>query len=127
MFTDTIKGNWKQLKGKVHSQWGLLTNDEIAQMKGNTEELIGVLQQKYGFGKDKAKEEINKFLKDNDLGSFSFDGFDAEAFVQKAVDEFNDYSGEAKEAIEEYASKNLFKSLGFAALVGAAIVFFIKK
>lgn len=127
MFTDSVKGNWKEIKGKVHTQWGLLTNDEIAKMKGSSEELMGVLQQKYGFGKDKAKEEINKFLQENGFGTFSFDGFDAEAFVQKAMDEFNEYTGETKEAIEEYASKNLFKSLGFAALVGAAIVFFMKK
>jgi hypothetical protein len=28
-FWDQVKGNWKQLKGKVREKWGLLTNDDF--------------------------------------------------------------------------------------------------
>ena len=31
---DQIKGNWKQFEGKVQQQWGKLTNDDLAQVKG---------------------------------------------------------------------------------------------
>jgi uncharacterized protein YjbJ (UPF0337 family) len=67
MNKDIIKGHWKEIKGKVKAQWGKLTDDEIGEMKGNAEELEGVLQKKYGYAKDKAKEEIEKFAEKNNL------------------------------------------------------------
>ena len=63
MNEDTIKGNWKQLKGKVKQQWAKLTDDEIAEMEGSYEELQGLLQKTYGYQQDKAKQEINDFMK----------------------------------------------------------------
>jgi uncharacterized protein YjbJ (UPF0337 family) len=62
MNTDIIKGNWKEVKGKIKQQWGKLTDDEITQMKGTYDELEGHLQKKYGYQKDQAKTEIEKFL-----------------------------------------------------------------
>jgi len=67
MNKDIIKGNWNILKGKIHQQWGKLTDDEIAKMEGNQQELNGILQKKYGYAKDKAEKEINEFLDKNDI------------------------------------------------------------
>ena len=38
---DRIEGNWKQFTGKVKEQWGKLTDDDIAQINGNREQLEG--------------------------------------------------------------------------------------
>ena len=62
MNKDIIKGNWKQLKGKVKQQWNKLTDDEIGQMEGSFEELEGILQKNYGYEKDQAKKEIDSFI-----------------------------------------------------------------
>ena len=67
MNLDIIKGNWKQLKGKVKQQWGKLTDDEVATMKGTHEELTGILQEKYGYKKDKASSEIDSWLEKHGL------------------------------------------------------------
>lgn len=67
MNKDIIKGNWNILKGKIHQQWGKLTDDDIAKMEGNQQELNGILQKKYGYAKDKAEKEINEFLDKNDI------------------------------------------------------------
>ena len=56
---DTVKGDWKQFSGKVKEQWGKLTNDELAQINGNREQLEGKIQAKYGYAKDKAKQEVD--------------------------------------------------------------------
>jgi uncharacterized protein YjbJ (UPF0337 family) len=56
---DRIEGNWKQFAGKVKEKWGDLTDDEIAQTNGKREQLEGLVQKKYGYAKDKAREEID--------------------------------------------------------------------
>ena len=58
---DTIEGNWKQFKGKVHEQWGKLTNDDLDQVEGNMEQLSGKLQEKYGKTKEEADAEIDRW------------------------------------------------------------------
>jgi len=65
MNEDIFKGKWKELKGSVKEKWGDLTDDEITEVEGKTEKLVGILQAKYGYSKDKAQEEYNKFMEDN--------------------------------------------------------------
>lgn len=65
MNTDIIKGNWVKVKGQLRQQWGKLTDNDIAQMQGSQEELIGKLQSVYGYQRDQAEKEISAFVKDN--------------------------------------------------------------
>jgi uncharacterized protein YjbJ (UPF0337 family) len=59
---DTVAGNWKQLKGKVRREWGELTNDEVDIINGNREQLIGMLQERYGIARDQAENEVKRFV-----------------------------------------------------------------
>ena len=65
MNEDIFKGKWKELKGGVKEKWGKLTDDDITKVEGKTEKMVGVLQEKYGYSKDKAQEEYKKFMDDN--------------------------------------------------------------
>jgi uncharacterized protein YjbJ (UPF0337 family) len=56
-----VEGNWKQFKGKVKEKWGDLTDDEIDQIAGKREVLIGKIQEKYGFAEDEAERRIKEF------------------------------------------------------------------
>lgn len=67
MNKDIIQGNWQQLKGKVRQQWGDLTNDDVERLKGSRQELSGLLQERYGYQKDRVEAEIDKFIKANRL------------------------------------------------------------
>lgn len=58
---DTVKGNWKQWKGKVHERWGKLTNDDLDVIDGKREQLAGRLQELYGKSRDEVDREINSF------------------------------------------------------------------
>ncbi|MBE0697034.1 MAG: CsbD family protein [Anaerolineaceae bacterium] len=60
-------GKWHELKGQVRQQWGKLTDDDLAQLNGKAEELVGVLQQRYGYGKAQAEIEINQWLREHDI------------------------------------------------------------
>jgi uncharacterized protein YjbJ (UPF0337 family) len=63
---DILLGKWHELKGQVRQQWGKLTDDDLLQLSGKTEELAGVLQQRYGYDKATAETEINKWLSAHD-------------------------------------------------------------
>ena len=60
---DIVKGNWTQLKGKVQSEWGKLTEDEVAEVKGDKDMLVGLIQEKYGYAKDEAEAKLDEFFK----------------------------------------------------------------
>ncbi len=58
---DIIEGNWKQLKGKVRDEWGDLTDDEVEQIGGKKDKLIGKLQEKYGWSKHDAEARADEW------------------------------------------------------------------
>jgi uncharacterized protein YjbJ (UPF0337 family) len=57
MNEDTLKGQWNQLKGSLKQQWGRLTDDDIAQLDGTKDKIIGKLQERYGIARDEAERE----------------------------------------------------------------------
>jgi uncharacterized protein YjbJ (UPF0337 family) len=63
MNKDIIKGKWNQLKGEAKIHWGKLTDDELEEIEGNYDKIVGKLQERYGYGKDKAKKEADNFFK----------------------------------------------------------------
>jgi uncharacterized protein YjbJ (UPF0337 family) len=58
MNTDQIQGNWKQLKGKIKEQWGKLTDDDLTAINGRKDQLLGKLQERYGYTKEQAEREL---------------------------------------------------------------------
>ncbi len=60
--TDILEGKWKQLKGQAQQQWGKLTNDELDKISGKREELVGLVQERYGYARARAEEEVDDFL-----------------------------------------------------------------
>jgi uncharacterized protein YjbJ (UPF0337 family) len=63
MNMDVIKGEWKQIAGKVKAKWGKLTDDDLTQIDGKKEQLVGKLQSHYGHTKEDAEKHIDEFLK----------------------------------------------------------------
>ncbi|MFB9135352.1 CsbD family protein [Vibrio sp. AK197] len=61
MNRDLLEGNWKELKGKVQTKWGDLTNDDLDKIEGSRTELIGKLQQIYGKSREEAEREVDDF------------------------------------------------------------------
>lgn len=61
MNSDTIEGNWEQVKGKVKTMWGKLTDDDLTEVKGKSQQLIGKLQERYGYTREQAEKEFKRF------------------------------------------------------------------
>lgn len=56
---DQIAGGWKEMKGRVREKWGKLTDDELDEIEGKREQMVGLLQRKYGYAKEKAEQELD--------------------------------------------------------------------
>lgn len=62
MNVNVLEGKWRQLRGEVRKTWGKVTDDDLDQIQGSYDRLIGMLQVKYGYTREQASEEINNFL-----------------------------------------------------------------
>lgn len=60
--TDILSGKWKQVKGEVKKQWGKLTDDDLQIIEGERDKLIGLVQERYGYAREKAEQEVDNFL-----------------------------------------------------------------
>ena len=61
MNADTLKGQWHQMKGEIQTQWGKLTDNDLDQIAGQSEKLIGKLQERYGYARERAEREFRDF------------------------------------------------------------------
>jgi uncharacterized protein YjbJ (UPF0337 family) len=57
-----FQGNWKQLSGSVHHEWGKLTHNDVEQVKGDVEMLAGKIQKRYGVTEAEARMQIKQWL-----------------------------------------------------------------
>ena len=73
MNADTFKGQWKQLKGELKSRWGKLTDDDLMQIDGNLDKLIGSIETRYGYAKDQAQKEFQRWYEARKVSSASED------------------------------------------------------
>ena len=61
MKTETVSGNWTELKGKLKERWGKLTDDDLKVLEGKRDQLVGILQKRYGYAKEQAAREAEEF------------------------------------------------------------------
>lgn len=60
MNKDIFEGRWKQVKGEAKAWWGKLTDDDLDRAAGKIDVLAGLLQEKYGYTRERAVDEIDK-------------------------------------------------------------------
>jgi uncharacterized protein YjbJ (UPF0337 family) len=59
---DQISGNWKKFEGSAKVRWGKLTDDDVAVVQGRRDQLVGKLQERYGYARNVAEQEIDDWL-----------------------------------------------------------------
>ena len=62
MNKDIVEGKWKQIRGEAKAWWGKLTDDDLDRAAGKFEVLTGLLQEKYGYTRQHAADEIDKHV-----------------------------------------------------------------
>ena len=56
-----MMGNWKEIKGRIQSAWGKLTDDELETAKGDVTVIAGLVQKKYGETQENVRKQINEW------------------------------------------------------------------
>src|SRR5215831_11486884 len=62
MNQDIWAGKWKQMRGELKTWWGKLTDDDFDRIGGQKDKLIGLLQERYGYSREQAEQEVERRL-----------------------------------------------------------------
>ena len=60
---DQVEGKWTQFKGSVQQKWGKLTDDDVRMIAGKRDQLLGKLQERYGYAKEDAHRHVDEWIK----------------------------------------------------------------
>jgi uncharacterized protein YjbJ (UPF0337 family) len=55
---DQIEGNWKQAFGRAKEKWGRLSDDQLAEIGGHKDRLVGKIQEIYGITREEAERQV---------------------------------------------------------------------
>jgi uncharacterized protein YjbJ (UPF0337 family) len=64
-----MEGKWKQMRGQVKEWWGKLTDDDLDVIAGKKDQLVGRLQEKYGWAKRDAEDEVARRFREIDAAT----------------------------------------------------------
>ena len=62
MNRDVLQGKWRELRGQIKAKWGQLTDDELDEIGGNYDMLIGRIQQKYGAAREEIEQDLDHMM-----------------------------------------------------------------
>lgn len=59
MNKEQLKGQWSQLKGEVKKKWGQLTDDDLMEVQGDYDKLVGKIQERYGDSEESVRRWVD--------------------------------------------------------------------
>ena len=127
----TLECNWNEIKARLREKWGQLTDDDLPQIRGDMEEIIGVVQRRTG----EAREAIQRYLQEVSGSAASAVGNAAETArsyaqhaaesvqhtAKQAADQVDAGYAEAERFIRNRPGQSLLVCFGLGLLAGGAI------
>ena len=126
-----LEGNWNEIKGKLRQKWGQLTDDDLPQIRGDAEQIIGVIQRKTG----EAREAIEAYLQEVSGSAVSAIGTTAAAVrdyaqhtsenvqhtAKQAADQVRAGYNEAERFVRDRPGESLLVCFGVGLITGVVI------
>ena len=118
---EELKGKWNEVKGRLQENWGQLTDDDLRQVEGGTDRLVGAIQRKTGA----ARTEIERFLERamDEVGSMSHISRQYADYAMDAVRDgyhrASEQTGELTHRLGSSISRRPLESVLIAAAIGA--------
>ena len=97
----TLQGNWNEIKGKLRSKWGALTDDDLKVFNGNVDQLLGTIQRKTGEARESIEQFFEQFNCDGASAAISRAGETVRAYAQQAADSVQETSKQAAASVRE--------------------------
>lgn len=57
-----LASEWKELREQARQHWKALTEDDLNQIDGHFDVLVDLLQEKYGYSKPLAEDDVKRFI-----------------------------------------------------------------
>ena len=73
---EVIERRWPQVRGKIHTRWDKITEEDVAKIDGNYDRFIVTIQARYSCSKKEAEDQIQRYLQavlGNSRRSFVYD------------------------------------------------------
>ena len=105
---EQVSGTWNQFKGKIQEQWGQLTDDELHEVEGRIDQLVGLIQQKTGETKGKIEAKLEQLNGECD-GRLAAAAESARQYVDQASESVSQAADQVRQqATERYADAQQF-------------------
>ena len=111
-----LEGNWNEIKGRLREKWGQLTDDDFQQIRGDAEQLIGVIQRKTG----EAREAVEEYLQEISGSAASAVGT-ARDYAQHASDQVHAGYDQAERFVRDRPGESLLVCFGVGLITGVVI------
>ena len=111
-----LEGNWNEIKGKLREKWGQLTDDDLPQIRGDAEQVIGAIQRKTG----EAREAIEQYLQEISGSAASAVGT-ARDYAQHASDQVCAGYAKADRFVRDRPGESLLVCFGVGLITGVVI------
>ena len=124
---EQVFGNWNQLKGKIKESWGQLTDDDLLNLEGNFDQLVGVIQEKTGQGRQKIErtlQELSEHASDaaEGLRGYVEDlGENVNAAVEHARERVEEGYEQAQELMRQRPAEAVAVAFGTGLLLGVVV------
>jgi uncharacterized protein YjbJ (UPF0337 family) len=124
---EEMSGTWNEIKGRVKKEWGEISDDDLKQIEGNVDRLVGLIQKKTG----QARTEIEKTLRSFSdqasgmLGGASQSVHDARQAVQDYASQASDMAreqyGRAQDMVRQRPAESVIVAFGTGLLMGVVV------
>jgi len=115
-----LQGNWNEIKGKLREKWGQLTDDDLPQIRGEAEQIVGIIQRKTG----EAREAIEQYLQEISGSAASAVGTAAATardYAQHASDQVRAGYTKADRFVRDRPGESLLVCFGVGLITGVVI------
>ena len=62
MHFDVLAAKWKKFRKEVHYHWTQLSSDDVDHVEGRRDNLVVLLQSKYGYARKRAEREVERVV-----------------------------------------------------------------
>lgn len=124
---EELAGTWNEIKGQVKQEWGNISDDDLKQVEGNIDRLVGIIQKKTGQARTEIEKTLRSFSQESAsmLGNVSQTIQDATKTVQNYAGQASEMAyerfGQAQELVRNRPAESLAVSFGTGLILGVVV------
>jgi uncharacterized protein YjbJ (UPF0337 family) len=64
MYQDVLRAKWKHFRHVINDHWNELSSDDLDRINGRRDNLVNLLERRYGYARRRAEREVERVLTD---------------------------------------------------------------